>query len=387
MPTAFCERAIETSLECGNALLKFVAPNDCGVTKSHQYGPYLPKPAWKLYTTIEPVKGVNGKAPVKIVWQDDRVTDSMITWYGAAKSEYRLTRFGQDFPYFTPDNVGDLLVLAIENYDVFHGFVLDLDEDIEELQAALGVQPFEHWGVYEGGAAKIETEDECLHRHFNEFVSALKKFPTGEAFSTATRQFLDECIKNFRKLSPDDALVQWVETEYRLFQVAERQICQAEIVRPFKDVDDFLRTASSITQRRKARAGRSLENHVEHLLKSAGIPHKMRPKIDGKPEVVIPSEDAYNDETYPVDQLCIIGVKRTCRDRWWQILNEGRRVEEKHILTMQPTISVDQLKQMNDRHVHLVVPEPFHKKYPKDRPMKLLSVEALIDDLRKRFAK
>jgi hypothetical protein len=93
----------------------------------------------------------------------------------------------------------------------------------------------------------------------------------------------------------------------------------------------------------------------EHILKSAGIPHKM-PEDRRQARRMIPSEEAYNDKDYPADQLCIIGVKRTCRDRWRQVLNEGKRVEAKHILTMQPTLSTDQLKQMNDRQVRLVVP-------------------------------
>lgn len=58
-----------------------------------------------------PKKGRNDKHPVSILWQDGLITDSMITWYGAAKHEYRLTRFGHDFPFLNADMVGDLLVL------------------------------------------------------------------------------------------------------------------------------------------------------------------------------------------------------------------------------------------------------------------------------------
>src|SRR5437763_15448838 len=113
-----------------------------------------------------------------------------------------------------------------------------------------------------------------------------------------------------------------MDAEYRLFRLAERQLCQAEIVRVFKDVDDFLATASSIMNRRKSRAGRSLENHVEYLLRRSGIRHVMRPDIDGKPDILIPSVDAYIDNSYPTNKLMIVGVKITCKDRWRQILHE-----------------------------------------------------------------
>ena len=52
---------------------------------------------------------------------------------------------------------------------------------------------------------------------------------------------LDACIAAFGQMSAEDTLLPCMDAEYRLFRLAERQICQAEIVRVFKDVDDFLR--------------------------------------------------------------------------------------------------------------------------------------------------
>ena len=44
--------------------------------------------------------------------------------------------------------------------------------------------------------------------------------------------------------------------EYDLYKMAERLICQSQISRLFQSVDDFLKTAISIINRRKSRAGR-----------------------------------------------------------------------------------------------------------------------------------
>src|SRR6185436_11395552 len=106
-----CELATAEAFEHGKALLKFISPNDAGLTGGHQSGYYLPKPAWQVFTKIPPEPGKNADEKVKILWQDGRITESRIVWYGAAKREYRLTRFGKDFPYLNDDTVGNLLVL------------------------------------------------------------------------------------------------------------------------------------------------------------------------------------------------------------------------------------------------------------------------------------
>ncbi len=383
MVSPSCERAINTALHHGNSILKFISPNDAGVTGSHQAGFYLPKSAWQLYTPHAPENGTNAKHEIEITWPDGRVTNSVVTWYGrGTRSEYRLTRFGRDFPWLGPDSVGDLLVLIPIDESHFEAHVLETDEDIQELQAALGVESFERWGVFQDGAPREETEAECREREFLTFAAALAEFPTGQAFSAETLRVLRQCQRDFDALSPDRALVRLMESEFRLFRLAERQLCRTDIVRPFRDVDDFLQTASRILNRRKSRAGRSLENHVDHLLNEAEIPHDMRPRIDGRPDIVIPGADAYLNPTYPVDRLFVVGVKTTCKDRWRQVLNEGHRVPSKHILTTQPGISAAQLAEMNNAQVTLVVPQSLHKDYPPERPMELLSVEGFIDRVR-----
>ncbi len=382
MQSPFCERAIENANLYGNALLKFISPNDVGLTGGHQYGFYLPKSVYEMFTPQPPQKGVVTKHEIKIEWQDDVITDSVITWYGAkTRSEYRLTKFGRGFPYLTHDMVGDLLVLIRKNETEFFAYILDLEDDIKEIQAALGVEVIESWGIYEQGVIQPETEDECIGRHFRDFAGQLTEFPPGSVFSAEARRALKDCLKNFNQLTADDALTKSMDGEYKLFKLAERQICQHDFRKLFRDVDDFLQTASSIMNRRKSRAGRALENHVEQALTDARIPHKMRPNIDGKPDVVIPSEEAYHDKDYPLDKLFIVGVKTTCKDRWRQVLNEGKRVPEKYIMTIQPGISTNQLKEMHEANVTLVVPKRFHKDYPKERDITLLTVEEFVSKI------
>src|ERR1700730_17342542 len=129
MASPFGARAIDEALRHGRAILKYISRNDVGLTGSHQGGFYLPKAAWRLYTTHPPMKGLNAKTNVEVIWQDDRTTDSCVTWYGTrTRSEYRLTRVGKDFLWVPADNVGSVLVLIPATTTNFLAYVLDLGD-------------------------------------------------------------------------------------------------------------------------------------------------------------------------------------------------------------------------------------------------------------------
>jgi EcoRII C terminal/Restriction endonuclease EcoRII, N-terminal len=389
MSSPICELAIAEALKAGNALLKFISPNDAGITGTHQCGFYLPKSVWEMYAGFGPEKGRNDEAEVEVHWQEEQIiTNSRVKWYGRrTRSEYRLTRFGKGFPFLTAESVGDLLVLIPQNHHVFKAYVLDNDEDMEDIQAALGVAVTGFWGAYANGKPQVETETQCIERRFRQFVENLDEFPTGDAFSKETLESLKECVERFGRLNSDKTLVRCVEAEYKLYRLAERQICQNEIIRVFKSVDDFLATASSIMNRRKSRAGRSLENHFDYLLTRAEIPHIIRPSdVDGKPDIIIPNVAAYKDNRYPTNKLFMVGVKTTCKDRWRQVLNEAKRVKQKYIMTIQQGISKKQLNDMKEDGIQLIVPAEFHKKYPPNSDMKLLRVEQFVDLVRERLA-
>ena len=387
MSSPLCERAIEDATLAGNAILKFISPNDVGLTGSHQCGFYLPKSVWQMYSPFPPAKETLNKHPVTITWPDGRVTNSVVTWYGQkSRREYRLTRFGRDFPWLTFDTVGDLLVLVPQTIGSFSAYVFDLDEDIEDVQAALGVEQFEKWGVYRHGAAHLEDVTECVDRRLREVSSTYEFFPSGEVFSEKTWETLRSCSPAFAKASPDETLMICMELEYKLFRMGERLVCQSEIVRLFRDIDDFLQTGLRILNRRKARAGRSLENHIHRIFSNMNLPHDIRPDVDGRPDIVIPGRAAYLDTTYPLTKLFVIGVKTTCKDRWRQVLNEGKRQPAKFILTTQRGISANQLREMSEVGVQLVVPESLHGEYPPQSSMKILTIQQFIDLVFSRLA-
>jgi len=384
MQSLFCEKAIEDALKYKKAILKIISPNDVGATGGHQSGYYLPKEVWYLFTPQKPEKGENHHHPVNIIWQDGNITNSNVIWYGKnTRSEYRLTRFGRNFPYLENDNVGGLLVLIPKTISEFYAYVLDLDEDIEEIQAALGVELIKNWIAYEEGKAIEETEDVCLNRKFRDFVATVQILPSGAIFSSITREALINCIHDFTRLTPDNQLIHLVDQEYSLYKMAERKIFEPEVTRLFKDIDDFLETAMHILQRRKARAGRALENHVEFLLKQAGIPYEMRPSVDKtEPDIIIPNKLSYDDIQFPENKLFMIAVKTTCKDRWRQVIREAPRIKHKHIITMQKGISTKQLDEMHHSDVSLIVPEKLHREYPKDGRGSLITIDSFLEVLK-----
>lgn len=192
-----------------------------------------------------------------------------------------------------------------------------------------------------------------------------------------------QCVNDFGKKASDDRLMDLMKAEYRLFRLVERQICLPEVRRLFKDIDDFLKTAATLMNRRKSRAGRSMENHIEYLLKDAEIPFDVRPQIDGEPDIVIPGKAAYDDPKFPTEKLFVVGVKTTCKDRWRQVTQEAPRIEWKHLITIQEGVSAKQLKQMHQHKVTLVVPQKLHSRYPQVKGVHLMDMEGFIRAIRK----
>jgi len=391
MSRPHAERAIADALRVGRAILKTISPNDVGLTGGHQAVFYLPKTAWRLFTPQPPVKDTNHDHRVHVVWQDGRETESTVKWYGkGTRSEYRLTGFNRerDFPFLDEDCVGALLVVVPERPDHFLAYVLDLEEEIEEVQAALGVEVVKGWAAYDAKARlSDETEDGCLNRSFQKFASDLTAFPRTRVFSDRAWTSLVECVNAFARKPVDTQLLRLVEAEYALFRTVERRICEPEIIRVFKSVDDFLATAQTILQRRKARAGRSLEHHVERLLQNAGLPFDKGVVVDGtRPDIILPGREQYEDSSFPEERLILLGIKTTCKDRWRQVTREAPRARHRFILTMQQGVSSQQMREMGGAGIRLVVPKALHKKFPPvDRP-NVVSLKRFIDEVRRLVA-
>ena len=74
MQSPVAEEALRDALATGRAILKFISRNDVGETGGHQYGFYLPKHLWELFTTMPPKRGSVTKSAVTVHWSNGRTT-------------------------------------------------------------------------------------------------------------------------------------------------------------------------------------------------------------------------------------------------------------------------------------------------------------------------
>jgi type II restriction enzyme len=152
----------------------------------------------------------------------------------------------------------------------------------------------------------------------------------------------------------------------------------------FSTVDHFLGLAHSVTNRRKSRSGKSLELHLAAIFREDALPFTNGATTEGarRPDFIFPSIEKYFASGWPDQRLRMLGAKTTVKDRWRQILNEARRVERKHLFTLQEGVSNAQFREMQDEGVTLVVPKPLHKHYPDAVRRKLLSLTDFIAETR-----
>jgi type II restriction enzyme len=379
MPLPLVDRTVQDTFRTGKAILKYISRNDVGDTGGHQYGFYLPKNCWQLFTEMPPKKGIVSKSKVDVLWSDGTVTHSVVTWYGdKTRSEYRLTCFGRGFRFLQKDNVGNLLVLVPLDYGHFNAYVLESEDDILAVLNALDIELIGGTtAVYEYGRVQSpEAENACVEGQLQAFIEGVTEFPKPVDMSAAARQALEHCIRNLHTQELDKRLMEAVETEYRLFRLVESRICTPLVTQQFPDIDAFLKTAQTILQRRKARAGLAFQNQVEALFVEKEVPYCAQPKIDGRPDFIFPSQEAYLDSSFPPERLTSLALKTTCKDRWRQVLQEADRCQQKHLLTLQGGISVPQLIEMRNSNVTLVVPKPLQKDYnAKESGIEILSFE------------
>ncbi len=70
----------------------------------------------------------------------------------------------------------------------------------------------------------------------------------------------------------------------------------------------------------------------------------------------------------------MLGAKTTCKDRWRQVLAEAKRIDLKHLLTLEAAISVAQTDQMKEHKLQLIIPRGLHETFTPVQQRSLMSV-------------
>lgn len=365
------------------AWCRFITGNDTGTTGSHQAGFYIPKCASTLLFDEPGRKGENKEKTVKIKWQDDFVTESCMKYYGkGTRNEYRITRFGRGFPFLHDDNVGDLLVIAKLTEEDYVGYVLSSDVDIDDFLATFNLSPNETNQLIDVDG--IVKPDVRISQFIQDFVNLYKAFPETRQMALGARECYNKAYDitdlSFKKI-PDEILLSWIETEYSLFKFMEEKIYADVISKPFNNVDSFVQMANEVLNRRKSRAGKSLEHHLSEIFVRNELIFEEQAITEDKkkPDFLFPNAECYHNLQFPTEDLVVLGAKTTCKDRWRQVLTEADRVEEKYLFTLQQAISKNQLKEMHDSNLKLVVPRKYIDSFPKEYQPEICDLSGFIN--------
>lgn len=380
--------AIQSVQQSKAAWCRFITGNDAGTTGSHQAGFYVPKCASSLLFDEPGQKGENKEKTVHIRWQNDFVTESCMKYYGQkTRNEYRITRFGRNFPFLQDENVGDLLIIAKFSEEDYAGYVLSSDEDIDEFLAYFNLSPDETNQLID--AAGVAQPDERILQFFKEFTARFKELPETKIMAAGARECYNRAYNipdSSLTTHPDGILQGWIDTEFCLFRHMEEKFYGSLVSRPFASVADFVQVANMVLNRRKSRAGKSLEHHLADIFSHNGLFFEEQAVTEDnkKPDFLFPNGKCYHNILFPVGDLTILGVKTSCKDRWRQVLTEADRVQEKFLFTMQPGISRNQLKEMQDSHLTLVVPNHHIASFPAEWQSSIQNLAGFIRIVREK---
>lgn len=151
----------------------------------------------------------------------------------------------------------------------------------------------------------------------------------------------------------------------------------------------FFHTSLSVQNRRKSRVGFALENHMEVIFRESGIRYERSAISEGRsrPDFLFPGGHEYRSSDFDPMLLTMLGVKSTCKDRWRQVLAEAKRIQHKHLLTLEAAISENQTDQMKGEKLQLVLPKGLHPTYSASQREWLLDIAGFTEVAREKQAR
>lgn len=373
---------------------KRLSANDTGATNSHQAGIYIPKPVlWLIFPSMKTGSNPEAWFTASIMPINENRSLRAIWYNRETRNESRVTQWNRPSRILHPDLTGAIVLFAFKrgehqkNSQEAAVWVCQNETEEKAIEDLLGsVEPGEgiiHYpggNVPKGGEPLLEPISKgCALSDLEIPQEWLSNFPTGQVF-------VEQSILKMPSASetPDKRLIIRRDCEAALFYSVERASVLPRIKAGFENVSEFIDFANSVTNRRKSRAGKSLELHLKTIFREEELSFSHGEISEGnkKPDFLFPHINAYRDESWPGNKLRMLASKTTCKDRWRQILNEADRIPFKHLITLQQGVSVNQFKEMTDAGVILVVPKGLQESYPESIRPKLLTLEDFITETR-----
>jgi hypothetical protein len=146
--------------------------------------------------------------------------------------------------------------------------------------------------------------------------------------------------------------------EYAMFKTVEEFHLLPAITAGFSDVSAYLSLAQTTLQRRKARAGRSIEHQLAAIFDEEGILYSAQIETEpgSKPDFVFPSGNDYQSRPVGDASLDMLASKSTLRDRWHHVRTEAAKIPRKHLFTLDEGVSEAQFHEIRAAGIQLVTP-------------------------------
>lgn len=201
----------------------------------------------------------------------------------------------------------------------------------------------------------VQEEEDCIDGELLAFLDN-GEFPEASLLSEKAR----EKSQANPEENPDQALLSYLDTEFRIFKTLEKIEVEKRLQKGFSSVEEFIQYSLSVQNRRKARAGLAMERHLESIFRANSLKFSRNPitELKKRPDFIFPAIQCYRKREFPAKYLTHLGAKTSVKERWRQVVTEADRIEQKHLCTLDTSISEDQLKEMSSLHVKLVIPAP-----------------------------
>lgn len=325
-----------------------------------------PRSEWRLYFPTNPV--VSSAAERDTLFLAKMRNRSLMAIIVPSNNS---TMFNQLMWLFGLDRQSSDLFLQ---QDIARSNAPELDFTVRYILDELGVEP-------------EEPEADKLDSLVAKFGA---KFPTTREFSLLARNSVPEASP---LEAPDETLLAWMEREEQLFRRLERRIVDARLHCGFvvdngADVDGFLKFSLSVQNRRKSRAGFALENHLEAIFLAHDIRFVRGAETENGnvPDFLFPGQAEYRNPRFPTARLTMLASKSTLKDRWRQVLSEAGRINHKHLVTLEPSVSENQTDEMRTKQLQLVLPARLHGTYNERQRAWLMELRDFIGLVRGRQA-
>jgi type II restriction enzyme len=379
--------------------IKRLSGNDTSLTGGHQSGIYFPDMVMNslfpsiqrrdiknpdcLFTAEVRSHGVP-EQEIRAVYYNGKFVD------GGTRNEKRLTRWKLGVGYTPLQDVEMTGSLSL--------FCFNRDSEDEDCHSCSiwvcdnpGAEQFieDKIGPLDPGESVFEKYDRLFTQLSLGFDSSSSlelpsswydKFPSGEEII----EYVVGLVPG-PKADPDKRLIRRRKAEFEIFRRVEEIHSLERVAKGFSDMDAFMSAANSLSNRRKSRSGKSLENHLDRIFMEEGLEGmygvQCQTEQIKKPDFIFPSCAAYH-QIHSKQRLIHLAVKTTCKDRWRQIISEAEKINDPYLFTLQEGISSNQYSEMKSKNVTLVVPKPLHKRYPKDVRDEITSLSDFISEIK-----